>query len=175
MKVIITSKNPVKVEATKSAFMEVFGDDVEVEAIEVESDVADQPFSDEATLLGSKNRIKNAKSLAKADFYVSIESGVIDRGGELGVFSWVLIESNGIFGKARTSEFYLPGKMKELLDQGLSLGQAGDLVFGGKDTNQKGGTISFLTKGLVTREHVARETIKLALIPFISQEFYGKI
>lgn len=173
MKVVITSKNPVKVDAVKSAFEIVLDGKLDFEDLDVSSDVDEQPFNEETTLSGAYNRIDNAKHLIKAEFYVAIESGVVDRDGELGVFSWVVVENNGLFGKARSSEFYLPAKMKELLDRGLTLGQAGDSVFGGKDTNKKGGTVSFLTKGSVTREQVTCETVKLALIPFISKEFYS--
>ena len=66
-KVIIASKNPVKINATKQAFESVFPtEQFEFIGIRVPSFVSDQPMSDEETLEGAINRAENAK-LAKKD------------------------------------------------------------------------------------------------------------
>ena len=44
-KVIIASKNPVKINATKTAFEDVFTDGFEFEGISTDSLVSDQPLS----------------------------------------------------------------------------------------------------------------------------------
>ena len=68
-KVIIASKNPVKINATKKAFEEVFNDHFEFEGVSADSLVSDQPMSNEETLKGATNRLDNIQNL-KANFFV---------------------------------------------------------------------------------------------------------
>ena len=63
MKILVASKNKVKIEGAKEAFEEYF-DDVEVEGISVSSDVSDEPVNDEI-YMGAKNRVKNLKKYAE--------------------------------------------------------------------------------------------------------------
>ena len=52
-KVIITSKNPVKINATKKAFEKVFNDRFEFEGVSADSLVSDQPMNNAETLNGA--------------------------------------------------------------------------------------------------------------------------
>ena len=52
-KVIIASKNPVKINATKKAFEEVFNEHFEFEGVSADSSVSDQPMSNKETLQGA--------------------------------------------------------------------------------------------------------------------------
>ena len=54
MKVLVGSKNPVKIASVSEAFANYF-DDLEVVGIEVESGVSVQPVNDE-TFIGAQNR-----------------------------------------------------------------------------------------------------------------------
>ena len=74
-KVVIASKNPVKINATKKAFERVFNNQFEFEGFSADSLVSDQPMNNLETLTGAMNRLKNIKHL-KADYFVSIEGGV---------------------------------------------------------------------------------------------------
>ena len=59
-KVIITSKNPVKINAVKEGFKKMFPkEEFVVEGVSIPSGVADQPMSNEETMLGAKNRVNN--------------------------------------------------------------------------------------------------------------------
>ena len=60
-KVVIASKNPVKINATEKAFEDVFTDGFEFEGISTDSLVSDQPLSDKETLQGATNRLKNVQ------------------------------------------------------------------------------------------------------------------
>ncbi|MFK7923672.1 MAG: DUF84 family protein, partial [Bacteroidia bacterium] len=61
MKIIVASRNPIKVEATRMAFTEVFPDEVlKCEGISVASGVSDQPMDEAETKLGAINRVQNA-------------------------------------------------------------------------------------------------------------------
>ena len=74
-KVIITSKNPVKINATKKAFEKVFNDCFEFEGVSADSLVSDQPMNNAETLNRAMNRLKDIQHL-KEDYFVSIEGRV---------------------------------------------------------------------------------------------------
>ena len=75
-KVLIASRNPVKINATKKAFEEVFTDRFEFEGVSADSLVSDQPMSNDETLKGATNRLQNIQHL-EADYFVSIELSLI--------------------------------------------------------------------------------------------------
>ena len=86
MKVVVASKNPVKVAAARRAFEAGFPSAaVEVEPVSADSGVDDQPFTDEDTRHGAINRAHNAREVVpEADFWVGLEGGVDDEDLERG-------------------------------------------------------------------------------------------
>ncbi len=77
-KIIVASKNPVKINATKVAFEKVFPQETfEVIGMQVPSFVSDQPMSDEETLEGAINRAENVK--LAYNFYQTSASGGFSR------------------------------------------------------------------------------------------------
>ena len=78
MKVIVASKNPVKINCAEIGFSQMFPDEMfEVEGLATSSGVSDQPVTNEETLTGAKNRASNAKEeIKEADFWVGIEGGI---------------------------------------------------------------------------------------------------
>ena len=142
MKVIVASKNPVKLKTTQLGFERMFpGVGVTVEGESVQSGVADQPMSDAETFQGSLQRVQQAKqAVPEADFWVGIEGGLEDKNGELEAFAWVIVQDvHGKTGKGRTSTFFLPAKVAELVRQGKELGEADDIVFGLQNSKQQMG------------------------------------
>ena len=75
-------------------------------------------------------------------------------------------------GKARTASFFLPEKISELIDEGIELGEADDIVFGLRDSKKKNGAVGILTKNVTDRAKYYSEAVILALIPFINEELY---
>ena len=173
-KIIIASKNPAKIKAVENAFSKVFPNEVfEYEGVSVPSGVPDQPIGEEETLLGAENRVKNAKSKFKADYWVGLEGGVANSGNQLEAFAWMVIQSDIMYGKGRTGSFFLPPKVAELVHGGMELGHADDVVFGQSNSKQKGGAVGLLTNNLLTRTTYYEQALILALIPFINQEHYS--
>lgn len=173
-KVIIASKNPVKINCISNAFTKVFHDRSMVfEGISVPSDVADQPMSNEETLTGAINRAKNAKKInPTANFWAGIEGG-IDRDEEkMFAFAWVVILSKEKMGKSKTAIFYLPKKVADLVNQGIELGHADDMVFKRSNSKQQDGAIGILTNGLINREAYYEQAAILALIPFMNETLF---
>ena len=74
-KIIIASRNPVKIEATRQGFQVMFpGEDFQIEGVSTPSGVSDQPMSSQETMTGATNRARAAQAQQpKADFWVGIE------------------------------------------------------------------------------------------------------
>lgn len=177
MKVIVASKNPVKIKATRDGFRKMFpGRKIVVEAVTVTSAVSHQPLSDGETFQGALARCQKAKAAyPQADFWVGIEGGVEEKQGEMEVFAWILIAAkSGLIGKGRTGTFFLPPAVQRLIKQGKELGEADDIVFGRKNSKQKNGAVGLLTGDIITRTSYYTPAVILALIPFRNPKLYQK-
>lgn len=168
MKLIVASKNPVKIEATLEGFQSMFPEEmIEIEGISAESGVSDQPLTDEETLRGAENRAKNAKALfPDADFWIGIEGGLEEIDGKHAAFAWVYVLSHKKEGKARSASFFLPPKVSSLIREGMELGDADDQVFGSSNSKQKNGAVGLLTGNVMVRKTLYIPAVVLALIPF---------
>ncbi len=173
-KVIIASKNPVKIQAVKNGFEKMFSNQsFDFMGISVPSNVADQPFGNNETFIGAKNRADNASNEVKdADFYVGVEGGVEHVEDEMGSFAWVVIKSAGKYGKARTGTFFLPKEVADLIKNGKELGEADDIVFKRKNSKQESGAVGILTGDVVDRTKYYTEAVILSLIPFRNVDLY---
>jgi len=173
-KVIVASRNPVKIKATEIGFKKVFPDlEFEFIGISVPSGVNDQPMNDEETLQGAINRTKNARAeYPQADYWVGLEGGVDPKEDGLMAFAWIAVLGKEKTGKARSAAFFLPPPVVKLIRQGNELGDADDIVFGHKNSKQAGGAIGLLTKNVSSRTQVYADTVLLALIPFCNLELY---
>lgn len=178
MKVLIGSKNPVKIGAVKDAFSCYF-DNVEVEGVEVESSVSDQPI-DEETFEGAEHRAKilkklNEKANIGASFFVGIEGGAINIYSKWFAFGAVCImDTKGNLGFGTSPMFELwQEAVKEVLD-GIELGDVMGKITGDYEVKRKGGAVGFLTGGVVERKDLYVQGLKLAIIPFLKEELYFK-
>lgn len=172
MKIIVASKNPVKVKATLLGFESYFSG-VKIEGVNVESGVADQPMSDTETLRGARNRVKNAKcEFPEADYWVGIEGGINTEENGLTAFAWIVIRHKNKYGESRTTSFQLPTKIKELIEQGFELGVANDILFKKENSKQKTGAVGILTNNKISRTELYQQAVQLALIPFLNDELY---
>lgn len=90
-KVISATTNPAKIQAILRAFEEIFGEgSCHIEPVAVESGVPEQPFGNQETRTGARNRVDNARRQhPQADFWVAIEAGIDDDA----TFSWVVIDN----------------------------------------------------------------------------------
>lgn len=172
MKVVVASTNPVKIEAARQGFVQVFpGKNVSVSGISVESGVSDQPLTDAETLTGAGNRAINARrEQPHADFWVGIEGGIEEVAGSLQAFAWVVVQSTNKRGRGRTGTFVLPDEVSALVRRGIELGHADDVVFKRDNSKQKNGSVGILTGDLIDRVAFYAPAVVLALIPFMNPE-----
>ena len=174
-KIIVASKNPVKIESTRSAFTKMFPDQVfEIEGMSVESGVSNQPMGEEETLLGATNRVNNVSLLSpEADYWVGIEGGSKVVGEGMETFAWVVVKSkDGRKSQGRTASFYLPKEIVALIKQGKELGEADDIVFKRQNSKQANGAVGILTGDILTRADYYETAVILALIPFKNPGMY---
>ena len=110
VRIAVGSTNPCKIEAVRRAFHQVFcSDDVKIEisSYSVPSGVADQPFGDQETREGAKNRALAAYNAACSDvrerndedniipdFAVGLEGGLEKSDEELWCMAWMAIVGN---------------------------------------------------------------------------------
>ncbi|OIP23591.1 inositol monophosphatase [bacterium CG_4_10_14_0_2_um_filter_33_32] len=174
-KIIIVSNNPVKIDATLKGFQKMFPSErFEIDTCNAVSGVKDQPDTDKESFRGAMNRVENScRVIKEADFWVGIEGGIEEKEGEMEVFAWVVIKSaDGKFGKGKTSTFFLPKRVAELIKQGKELGEADDIVFGKINSKQNNGAVGILTNNVIDRTKYYTEAVILALIPFKNKDLY---
>lgn len=176
MKIIVTSKNPIKKQATLLGFKAIFPTETfEIVEISVPSDVSNQPMSETETLRGAKHRVNNAiKLIPDADYWIGLEGGVEIKNNEMESFAWIYIsDKKGKIGKGRTGTFFLPKKISTLVKQGKELGEADDIVFKLHNSKQKMGTIGILSRNAVDRTEYYKQAVIFALLPFVNPDLYS--
>lgn len=173
-KIIVASKNPVKLNAVREGFEKMFPAQIfEVKGVAVPSGVSDQPMDDKETQRGARQRAENARlEKPSADFWVGLEGGIQIQGIDMMAFAWIVVLGKNGTGQARTGAFFLPPKVAELIREGKELGEADDIVFGHSNSKQQGGAVGLLTNNLVDRTQLYADTVLLALIPFRNESLY---
>jgi len=174
--IMIGSTNQGKIDGLKLAF-EKYGDEfgkINVIGVKADSEVADQPVNTD-TLLGAKNRVKNAKKYAKAnnikaDYFVAIESGIFNNLGLWQVINIAVIEDeNGLHTYGQSAGFPVPNYVaKHAIKTNLS--DAMDLAFNqdknvAGDRRQGKGGIGLLTDDKITRIDLTVQAFVMAIIP----------
>lgn len=172
--VIVGSKNPVKIQSSEDAFQAVFDGQFLVQGLDVDAQVNAQPIGDVDTYTGAYNRAyASKKAFPEADYWVGIEGGVDEVGEQMVAFAWIVVlNGSQTIGKAKTSTFFLPEAITELLRKGKELGDASDLIFDKENSKQAGGAVGLLTHGLIPRKEYYLQAVILSLIPFMNEELY---
>ena len=178
LRIVVGSKNPVKVAAVRQAFFRAFPDRPLVcVGHDVPSGVSDQPWGHDETRKGALGRARFVKFSADtgADYAVGVEGGVVEAPGSLRSVAYVaIIRSRDLYTSVeQTASFVLPPRVARLLrgqEPGhgkLELGAACDLVFKATNSKQQGGTVGAVTRGLLDRTAYYEHAIVCALAPFL--------
>ena len=175
MKILVCSKNPIKIKAVEEAFYSYF-ERLELISLDLNqySGVYKQPMTSKETLESAVNRIEIAQTLEKADYYVSLEGGL--EKDEYGAFlTWFVCISNkeGKKSIAGGGRMPLPTQIYTEIenDKEKELGDVIDKLAGDKDTKRKGGATALFTGNRIQRKEVFKRDIIIALVPFTSSLF----
>ena len=170
MKVLVGSKNPVKIQGAKEAFGFYF-EDVEVMGISVASGVSEQPINIE-TYQGAKNRSLALMEYAKkngidADYFASVESGMINSVGDWVITNVaVIIDKNGKESMGTSAGFPVPKRLVDEIKE-KSLGYVMGKLSGDNEISKKYGGVFFLTRK-ITRDDLSRDAFVMALAKFVN-------
>jgi inosine/xanthosine triphosphatase len=172
--IIVASQNPVKHEAIRLGFSRIYPQiEFDVIGADANSGVSDQPQTDEETLQGALNRVKVIQqNFPTADYWAGLEGGIQPLADGVTAFAWVVLSTGKQIGKARTGAFFLPSAIVQLLNQGIELGKADDIVFGKTNSKQNSGAIGLLTNDTIDRAALYSEAVILAMVPFLSPHLY---
>ena len=175
MKVVIGSKNPVKIKFVQLAFEQVFPNEKwEFVGTNVLSGVADQPMSDDECILGAKNRAKNAIKEADADYGVGLEGGMQKHGDSYFSVGWAaVVDKNNNEGLgAGVKTMILPAIIK-MVEEGMELGQADDIFFKKIGSKQGDGYVGIMTNNAITRTEGFKHGVICALARFIKSDMFN--
>lgn len=169
MKIIVGSKNKIKVEAVKEILKEYSHlSGAQVLEIEVPSEVSDQPKSLEETIAGAMNRARNA--FGDCDYSFGLESGLMvvpnTKSGFMDVCVCAIYDGNE-FHLGLSSAWEAPKSVTEhMVSGGLDMNQAAFKA--GYSTNPNlgaaEGLVGVVTKGRLTRKEYTKQSIITALI-----------
>ncbi len=173
MIVAVGSKNPTKIAPVKKIFSKHFKN-VKVVGVNVSSDVADQPMSEEEIYEGAFTRaVKALKQTKGATYGVGIEAGVHKYS-----FGWierstvVIMDKKGNIGIGSTGGFVLPDKIMTQIKKGKNLQEIIDDLFGTKEIGKGIGMWGIFTKGVVTRAKGTEHGVAFALSRFLHKDLF---
>jgi inosine/xanthosine triphosphatase len=174
LKVIVGSKNPVKINAAQKGISALFPDHVvKCEGMHAPSGVSDQPMTSKETRDGAVNRVKFCQQNIEADFYVAMEGGVDLFEYGPATFAYIVVATSSKISVGRSAILPLPQTVYEALEKGEELGDVMDKMFNTNNIKQKGGAIALLTNGSATRESNYTHALILALAPFLHAGLYN--
>lgn len=174
MKILIASINPTKIEGARKAFESYFSD-IQIQGIEVPSGVPEQPFNDEI-YVGALNRVQNLMNYAvihhlEADYFISIESGVINTFGQWSVLSVAVIKNKaGQESWGASPAYPLPKRYIPAIKES-NLSVIMEKLFSHQES-QKNGGINYLTHGQITRTDLCKTAFIMALTSFIIHDIW---
>jgi len=176
-RILVGSKNPVKIEAAKKALAAFFPhEDIIADGINAPSHVPDQPWGSKETYQGAYNRALFCKNNASDDYdyFCGLEGGLetcdfSENAQTIAVFNWVVVLSRNSddIGRSRGGWIELPQQLADLVKQYGELGPAADAFSKQSNTKQKGGTIGLLTGNTITRVETFAKTATMALTTLI--------
>ncbi len=173
MKIIVGSKNPVKFQATGNVLEKIYGE-LEVQAIDVDSGVPDQPIGLEVTVQGAINRAKNAFS-PDFDLSVGIESGLLEVPHSITGYldlQWCAIYDGEKITLGVSAGFEYPPMVIEQVLGGKEVGDVMDQVTGVDKLGQKTGAVSHLTQGMLDRTGNTEQCVLMAMVPRMNSDIY---
>ena len=178
LKIIVASLNPAKIAAAHLAFAQLLPDTVHISGVSVPSGVAEQPMSDDETYQGARQRALAARAIVPdADLWIGMEGGVacteLEQGSYCTTFAWIQVLGSELDNASRSASLTLPPVVAQAIRLGEELGPAMDRLFNQENTKQTGGAIGILTNQLLTRRTVYRDTLILALAPWLHPQLYA--
>lgn len=181
MKIIVGSKNPVKINAVKECISDYyFLKEANVSGVEADSLVGNQPKTLELTIKGAMNRAKTAFEHG-ANLGIGIEAGLFKvpyTKTEYMNAEVCAIYDGKEFHLGMSSAFEYPRKVTETaIKENIEISDAAKKCgftskTGAEKLGQGEGMIGLLTKGRLNRTTYGMECVRMALIHLENSEHY---
>ncbi len=173
-RVAVGSANPVKLAAVRAVLAAV-APGVAVDALAVPSGVADQPFGDDETIRGARERALAARVGVDADLGVGLEGGVVDSPTGMRTCAWcVVVHRDGREGIGGSLAMPLPDAIATMIRNGEELGHAMDALVAERGTKHGRGAVGILTDGRIDRQAAYEVLVTYALAPFLTPGLYAR-
>ncbi len=166
MRVAVGSGNPVKRDAVAAALPEAT-----VEAVSVESGVPEQPWGDDETVEGARNRAERALAAGEYALGVGLEGGVAERNGDLFLIMWAAASDGERVEVGGGPRMRLPDDVAARLYNGAELGPVMDDLLDTSDVAEDQGAAGVLTGGITNRTEALRTAVAGALGPFVTDYY----
>jgi len=172
MNIVIGTKNQKKIKVVEDVFKTVLKiDQIDVVAHDADSKVPEAPHGRE-TYEGALNRARECQTIIEADYYVGIESGLVERYGQFFEEAWaVIISKDGVIQIGYSSGLLIPPVVVERMRKGEKhndIMHDFDVLFNLPDDNRD--TWSRYTGGSISREISLSEALRNALIQSVESE-----
>lgn len=172
--VAVGSANPVKLAAARAVLASV-APGAPVTPVTVPSGVPDQPFGDDETIAGARNRARAARAALDADLGVGLEGGVVDSPAGMRSNAWcVVVHRDGREGVGGSLAMPLPDAVARMVRDGMELGHAMDTLVAAVGTKHGKGAVGILTEGRIDRQAAYEVLVTYALAPFITPALYAR-
>src|SRR3989338_11234067 len=165
LNIVVGTTSNKKIDIVKKVFLEFFkNDEITTEGYPAESGVPETPWNEE-TLRGALNRASTSKAKVDGDYYVGLESGLVERYGHVYEEAWCAIvtkDGKEYFGYSSGLKVpdYLLNKMKEMNLKHYELLNLLDK----KSQLLHKDTWANYSGGLISREIGLEESIRNALV-----------
>jgi inosine/xanthosine triphosphatase len=171
--VAIGSRNPAKTLGTRKVFSMVFPSSRFVD-VDTSSVVKAQPIGIEEVVQGASKRAHFALGMAKADFGVGVEAGVLLTGdAHVNLQAAFIVDKNANSGLGLSSGFLIPksfiDKMKR---EGTELDRYSHELTGAVKITEEEGIVYHLTGGRTSRLQMTEQSVGMALIPWLNKKTY---
>ena len=176
MKIAAGTKNPSKLKGIKNAYQKLLKVDVDVIGVQVPTGVSHQPSTFNEVIEGAINRAKySIEKVKEAEQGVGVEAGFIYvKNKVFDVQVAAIIDRDNNITLGLSPAFQIPPKfVRRIFSEGVELEVVVDNYFRTRSIGEKGGFISILTKGLVSRDELTELAVIMALIPRIWKELYS--
>lgn len=172
--VAVGSGNPVKLAAT-AAVVAAYFPEARVAPQVVASGVPDQPFGDDETIAGARERARRAREAADADLGVGLEGGVVDGPNGMRTCAWcVVVHRDGREGVGGSLAMPLPDGVATMIRSGEELGYAMDRFADERGTKHGKGAVGILTAGRIDRQAAYEVLVTYALAPFVTPALFAR-
>lgn len=175
--IAVGSQKTYKIKAATSASYLVFGEEVKIYGVDVESGVSPQPMSAEEAITGARNRAMASLSQASpsCEIGLGIENGLVEVAGNWYATTWIVaVDLSGSEGMASSLQRPVPVGITDLVAQGEELSHAVRDFYRNEPVSEYDGLIGILTQGVLNRIDVLRDGIVAALGPIANVQMFER-